>query len=99
MLNISQPNVVDLQAVGRDLQGQQCFMIPISYQTTSIQGTPEEILTEARRMYDLLATPAGGFIGYVEEYGCMGMTVDNYLACAEAFRQLDPGSLADGHRS
>jgi hypothetical protein len=35
-----------------------------------------------------LATPAGGLIGYVEEYGCMGMSRDNYLACAEAFRRL-----------
>lgn len=35
-----------------------------------------------KRLYDLLATPAGGLIGYVEEYGCMGMSRENYLACA-----------------
>ena len=88
VLNISQPNVVDIPPIGQRLRGKQCFMMPISYQTVSISGTVEEIYAEARRLYDLLGTPAGGFIGYVEEYGCMGMSRENYLACAEAFRRL-----------
>jgi hypothetical protein len=67
-------------------------MMPISYQTVSIQGTPEEIYAEARRLYDHLAVPAGGFIGYVEEYGVMGMSAENYRACGEAFRQLPPST-------
>jgi uroporphyrinogen decarboxylase len=88
VLNISQPNAVDLAAVGRRLRGQQCFLMPISYQTVSISGTPEEIYAEARRLFDLLGTPTGGFIGYVEEYGVMGMSPSNYRACGEAFRRL-----------
>lgn len=93
VLNISQPNVMDLEAVGRQLRGRQCFLIPLSYQTTSISGTVDEIQREAERMYRLLATPAGGLIGYVEEYGCMGMSAENYRACAGAFRRLQPGML------
>mgnify|MGYP001147306967 CR=1 FL=1 len=96
VLNISQPNVVDVAEVGRQLRGRQCFMMPISYQTVSISGTREEILAEAQRLYDLLATPDGGFIGYVEEYGCMGMSETNYRACGEAFDRLDPSRLAAG---
>ena len=88
VLNISQPNVVDLETVGRQLRGKQCFLMPISYQTVSISGTSEEIYAEARRMYDLLGNDTGGFIGYVEEYGCMGMSEANYQACGEAFRRL-----------
>jgi len=88
VLNISQPNVVDLAWVGRRLRGRQCFLMPISYQTVSISGTTADIYAEARRLYDLLGVPAGGFIGYVEEYGCMGMSRENYRACAEAFRRL-----------
>ena len=88
VLNIAQPNVVDIPAVGARLRGKQCFLMPISYQTVSIQGTPEEIYAEARRLYDLLATEPGGFIGYVEEYSSMGMSEENYRACAEAFRRL-----------
>ena len=89
VLNIAQPNVNDIDAVGRRLRGRQCFMVPISYQTVSIQGTPEEIYAEARRLHDRLATAEGGFIGYVEEYGVMGMSAANYCACGEAFRRLD----------
>ena len=90
VINISQPNVMDLAAVGRRLRGRQCFMMPISYQTVSIQGTPEEIRKEARRLYNLLGAPQGGFIGYVEEYGVMGMSAENYRACGQAFRTLSP---------
>ena len=70
-------------------------MMPISYQTVSISGTPAEILTEAQRMYRRLATDAGGFIGYVEEYGCMGMSEENYQACGRAFRCLSPSAVTD----
>jgi uroporphyrinogen decarboxylase len=88
VINISQPNVVDVAEVSTRLRGRQCFMVPISYQTVSIQGTPAEIQAEARRLYNLLGTPAGGFVGYVEEYGVMGMSAENYRACATAFRRL-----------
>ena len=88
VLNISQPNVNDISEVGQRLRGRQCFLMPISYQTVSIQGTPEDIHAEAKRLYDLLAVPEGGFIGYVEEYSVMGMSMGNYRACGEAFRRL-----------
>ncbi len=88
VLNISQPNVIDIPPIGARLRGKQCFLMPISYQTVSISGTVEEIYAEARRLFDLVGTPGGGLIGYVEEYGCMGMSRENYLACAEAFRRL-----------
>jgi hypothetical protein len=90
VLNISQPNTVNLELVGRQLRGRQCFLMPISYQTVSISGTPAEIHAEAQRMYRLLGTAEGGFIGYVEEYGCMGMSPENYQACGQAFRSLSP---------
>ncbi len=88
VLNISQPNVNDIAEVGRRLRGRQCFMMPISYQTVSIHGTPTEIYNEARWLYNLLATSEGGFIGYVEEYSVIGMSEENYRACGEAFRRL-----------
>jgi uroporphyrinogen decarboxylase len=90
VINISQPNVVDLAAVGRRLRCRQCFMVPISYQTVSLDGTPADIHAEARRLYDLLGAPTGGFIGYVEEYSVLGMSPENYRACGEAFRRLSP---------
>ncbi len=88
VLNIAQPNVVDIDGIGERLRGKQCFVMPISYQTVSISGTVEEIHDEARRLYKHLGTEKGGFIGYIEEYGCMGMSPESYRACADAFRKL-----------
>ncbi len=88
VLNIAQPNVVEIDTIAPKLRGKQCFLMPISYQTVSVSGTVEEIYAEARRLYDFLAVENGGFIGYVEEYGCMGMSPENYRACSEAFRLL-----------
>lgn len=88
VMNISQPNANDLEAVGAALRGKQCFLMPISYQTDSISGTPQAIHAEARRQYRALGTPGGGYIGYVEEYACMGMPEENYQACITAFQAL-----------
>ena len=88
VMNISQPNVVDLARAGDSLRGQQCFMAPVSYQTTSITGTREEIFIEAERLYRELGTDRGGFIGYVEEYQSIGLPEENYQACVDAFKIL-----------
>jgi len=88
VMNIAQPNVVDLARLSLQLRDNSCFLMPISYQTVSISGTVGEIHREAERMYSWLGSERGGFIGYVEEYGCMGMSPQNYEACAEAFRRL-----------
>lgn len=88
VMNISQPNVVDIPDVGRQLKGKQCFLMPLSYQTVSITGTPEEIAQEAQRLCDLLGTEEGGFIGYLEEYSCMGMSEENYDASRRALQSL-----------
>lgn len=88
VMNISQPNAVDVDSTGRSLRGKQCFMVPISYQTVSISGSPVAIREEAQRLFRALGTAEGGFIGYVEEYSVMGMPGDNYRACAAAFKNL-----------
>lgn len=85
VINISQPNVVDVEHVGSLWRGKQCFMVPISYQTVSITGTPKDIHAEARRLVKHLGAQTGGFIGYIEDYSCMGMSEKNYQACASAF--------------
>ena len=88
VMNISQPNAVDIPKIGTALKGKQCFIVPISYQTVSISGTQEEIKAEAQWLYTELGTKNGGFIGYVEDYSCMGMSEDNFQACGDGFREL-----------
>jgi len=60
----------------------------VSYQTTSILGTREQIFEDVRLLVESLGCFNGGLVGYVEEYHSIGMTQANYDACAEAFRTL-----------
>ncbi len=88
MLNISQPNLYDIEKLGKDFGGKVCFVCPISYQTTSITGTKEDIFNEAKKLIENLGKFNGGFIGYVEEYSSIGMSDENYRCCIEAFKTL-----------
>lgn len=86
MMNISQPNLYNIEKLGEDFGGKVCFVCPISYQTTSITGTKEDIFNEAKRLISNLGKYNGGFIGYVEEYHSIGMSDENYKNCVEAFK-------------
>jgi uroporphyrinogen decarboxylase len=88
VINIGQPNVVDIDKISALLRGKQCFLMPISYQTVSISGTKEDIKKEALHLYNKLATSNGGLIGWIEEYSSIGMPLENYDACAAAFKEL-----------
>ena len=88
MLNLSQPNLYDIPELGRSFGGRVCFVCPVSYQTTAISGTTEEIYADVRALVENLGSHNGGLIGYVEEYSSIGMSGENYRACIRAFREL-----------
>ena len=88
VLNISQPNLYDIPEIGRLFGGKVCFICPVSYQTTSISGTREEIFEDVRLLVENLGDFNGGLIGYVEEYQSIGLSEENYQACVEAFETL-----------
>ncbi len=88
MLNLSQPNIFDIEKLGKDFGGKVCFVCPVSYQTTSLSGTKEDIYADVRRLVDNLGCYHGGLIGYVEEYHSIGMSDENYQHCIDAFRKL-----------
>lgn len=88
MLNLSQPNIFDIERMGRDFKGKVCFVCPVSYQTTSLSGTKEDIYADVKRLVNNLASRNGGLIGYVEEYHSIGLTDENYQNCIKAFREL-----------
>ena len=93
ILNISQPNLFNIEALGRAYAGKVCFLCPVSYQTTAISGTREDIFAEASRLVRNLGTPAGGFIGYVEEYSSIGLSEENYQNCRDAFESINGGTV------
>ena len=87
MLNLGQPNCYDIEALGRNQNG-QCFVMPVSYQTTSLSGTRDEIFRDVESLVNNLGDKGGGLIGYVEEYSSMGMSGSNYQSCVDAFSEL-----------
>lgn len=87
ILNLSQPNIFNLERLGKKFADKVCFLCPISYQTTSLNGTKEDIYVEAKALIDNLGTKNGGFIGYVEEYHSIGLTDENYHNCINAFKE------------
>ena len=88
ILNLAQPNLYDIPDVGRRFGGQVCFCCPVSYQTTSISGTREQIFEDVRALVESLGCFDGGLLGYVEEYQSIGLSEANYQACVDAFRTL-----------
>ena len=88
VLNLSQPNLFDIEQLGRDYGGKITFMCPVSYQTTSLSGSREEIFADVARLVENLGCYNGGLLGYVEEYQSLGMSDNNYRSCVEAFREL-----------
>jgi hypothetical protein len=65
--------------------------MPVSYQTTSISGTREEIFRAVQDYQRHLGGPSGGLIGYIEEYQSIGLSEENYQACIDAFRAIGAG--------
>src|SRR5450759_2319761 len=88
MLNISQPNLYNIPDLGQKYGGKVCFVCPVSYQTTSISGTREDIFQAVQMLIDSFGRFNGGLIGYVEEYHSLGMSLANYQSCVEAFKTL-----------
>lgn len=91
MLNLGQPNLFDIEELGRRFGGLVCFVMPVSYQTTSISGTREDIFEVVRSYERHLGRFNGGLIGYIEEYGSIGLSEANYQACIDAFRDIGAG--------
>ena len=60
MLNLGQTDINDIERLGRDFGGKVCFVAPISYQTTSLSGTVEDIYREGRRLIDSLGRYSAG---------------------------------------
>jgi uroporphyrinogen decarboxylase len=88
VLNISQPNLYNIPELGRKYGGKVCFICPVSYQTTSISGTHQDIFSAVQELIDSFGRFHGGLIGYVEEYHAIGMSRANYQSCVEAFKTL-----------
>lgn len=88
MLNLSQPNLYNIENIGKEFGGQVCFVLPVSYQTTSISGTKADIFAAVEEYMKYLGSFDGGLIGYIEQYESIGLSQENYQYCIDAFREI-----------
>ena len=65
ILNPGQPNINNIKRMGDNFSGKMCFACPVSYQTTGISGSKEDIYGEVRELVDCLGNHNGGLIGLI----------------------------------
>lgn len=65
ILNPGQPNINNVRRMGDAFSGKLCFACPVSYQTTGISGSKDDIYREVREFVDCLGNRGGGLIGII----------------------------------
>lgn len=89
ILNPGQPSVNGIKRMGENFGGKICFACPISYQTTGITGTKEEIYKEIREYVDYLGCFNGGLIGIInEDIEALGAPPENQPFIIDTFKTL-----------
>jgi uroporphyrinogen decarboxylase len=86
ILNLGQPGLNDIKKVGLEFGGKVCFAFPVSYQSTGVHGTREEIFQEVQDIVKYCSRPQGGLIGLVlEKMTLLGATPNQSINIREAF--------------
>lgn len=88
VIELLQPDLLGIDCLSDQFGGRVCFCCSVDHQRTAILGTKSEIFDYARRLYEKLACFNGGFIAYIEDYSCLGMSEANYQWIREAFHSL-----------
>jgi uroporphyrinogen decarboxylase len=87
VLNPGQPNINGIKRMGENFSGKMCFACPVSYQTTGISGTKEEIYGEVKELVDHLGNRNGGLLGLLPtDIVGLGAKRENVDYMLDAFR-------------
>ena len=89
VLELLQPDLFGVERLSVDFGGKVCFCCSVDHQRWAISGTREEIFAYARLLRDKLGRFNGGFIAYIEDYACLGMSERNYQWIRQAFHSLN----------
>ncbi|MFH1741910.1 MAG: uroporphyrinogen decarboxylase family protein [bacterium] len=89
VLEFLQPDLLGVDRLAEEFGGKVCFCCSIDHQRRAISGTRDEIFAYAQYLRDKLGTSNGGFIAYIEDYACLGMSEQNYQWIREAFHSLN----------
>ncbi|MEA4845978.1 MAG: MBL fold metallo-hydrolase, partial [Clostridiaceae bacterium] len=97
ILNPGQPSLNGIKRLGENFGGKICFACPVSYQTTGISGTKEEIYNEIKDYVDYLGCFNGGLIGIInEDITALGAPTDNQPYIIDTYKTL--GRYKPGHQ-
>ena len=88
VLELLQPDLLGIERLAADFGGRVCFCCSVDHQRRAISGTRDEIFAYAQRLNAQLGRFNGGFIGYVEDYACLGMSDQNYQWVRDAFHSV-----------
>lgn len=88
VIELLQPDLLGVERLARNFGGKVCFCCSVDHQRRAISGTRDEIFAYARFLRDTLGAFHGGYIAYVEDYACLGMSEQNYRWIREAFEEL-----------
>jgi uroporphyrinogen decarboxylase len=87
MLNPGQPNINGIERMGENFGGKICFVCPISYQSTGVTGTKEDIFTEIKKYVDYMGSFNGGLVGIInEDLTDLGGDPNNIQHTIDAFK-------------
>ena len=89
VIELLQPDLLGVGRLAREFGGKVCFCCSVDHQRRAISGARDEIFAYARFLRDTLGTFSGGFIAYIEDYACLGMSEQNYQWIREAFHRLN----------
>jgi hypothetical protein len=92
VVELLQPDLLGVERLARDFGGRVCFCCSVDHQRRAISGTRDEIFAYAQFLRDTLGAFNGGFIAYIEDYACLGMSEQNYQWIREAFHGLAASS-------
>lgn len=89
ILNPGQPNINNIKKMGEAFSGKMTFACPVSYQTTGISGSEDEIYREVKEMIDCLGNHGGGLIGIIPgDLIGLGAKPENITYMVDAFKDL-----------
>ena len=90
VLEFLQPDVMGVECLAAAYGGKVCFTCSIDHQRHAIAGGREEIFAYARLLTETLGGQNGAFIGFIEDYSCLGMDEQHFQWIREAFHNQPP---------
>jgi len=89
ILNPGQPDINGVERMGKEFGGKICFACPVSYQTTGITGSHEDIECQITSYVQHLGCFNGGLIGIIpEDSASLGISKEAFEYMEKLYRKF-----------